>query len=138
MGWITRATKNAAKYGVKYGPHAKVAWEVGGKHLQAAARAKLDELTLRRKAFDEADGTRDGSVLRVVEQGEPVFVVFSGDEPVAAYPRAERPLAEVVRRADLDKRVTVAEYHEQQLRARARRAGARVAGARRRRKSLGR
>jgi hypothetical protein len=138
MGWITRATKNAAKYGVKYGPHAKVAWEVGGKHLQAAARAKLDELTLRRKAFDEADSTRDGSVLRVVEQGEPVFVVFSGDDPVAAYPRVQRPLAEVVRRADLDKRVTVAAYHEQQLRARARRAGARVAGARRRRKSLSR
>jgi hypothetical protein len=138
MGWITRATKNAAKYGVKYGPHAKVAWEVGGKHLQAAARVKLDELALRRKAFDEADGTLDGSVLRVVEQGDPVFVVFSGDEPVAAYPPVERPLADVVRRADLAKRVTVVEYREQRLRARARRAGDKVAGARRRRRSLGR
>lgn len=138
MGWITRASKNAAKYGVKYGPHAKVAWEVGGKHLQAAARAKLDELALRRKAFDEADGTLDGSVLRVVEQGDPVFVVFAGDEPVASYPPVQRPLAEVVRRADLAKRVSVAAYREQQIRARARRAGAKVAGVRRRRKSLGR
>jgi hypothetical protein len=137
MGWITRASKNAAKYGVKYGPHAKVAWEVGGKHLQAAARAKLDELAMRRKAFDEADGTLDGSVLRVVEQGDPVFVVFAGDEPVASYPRVPRPLAEVVRRADLAKRVSVAAYREQQIRARARRAGAKVAGARRRRKRLG-
>jgi hypothetical protein len=123
MSWIGPVAKNAAKYGAKYGPHAKVAWEAGGKHLQAAARAKLDERSQRRKAFDQAEGLQDGSVLRVVVGGEPVFVVFSGDDLVASYPPVQKRLDEVVARADLAKRRTPEEFHEQQLRARARRAG---------------
>ena len=132
MPWIGPVTKNAAKYGAKYGPHVKVAWEAGGKHLQAAARAKLDERSLRRKAFDEAGGTKNGSVLRVVANGDPVFVVLSGDEPVASYPQTQRPLADLVAKADLSKRRTPQEFHEQQLRARARRTGARLRDRRKR------
>jgi hypothetical protein len=126
MSWMGPVAKNAVKYGAKYGPHAKVAWEVGGKHVQAAARAKLDELAWRRKAFDHAGVTADGSVLRVVHDGDPVFVVFAGDEPVASYPRVEAALPDLVRRADLSKRVTPEEFRQRQLRARARRAGERV------------
>ena len=126
MSWIKPVAKNAAKYGAKYGPHAKVAWEAGGKHLQAAARAKLDEMSLKRKAFDQASGTTDGSVLRVVRNGQPVFVVFSGDEPVASYPTVEEPLQDVLERADLSQRKSPDEYREQRLRARAQRAGTKV------------
>lgn len=126
MSWIGPVAKNTAKYGAKYGPHVKVAWEVGGKHLQAAARAKLDELSLRRKAFDHAGVIQSGSVLRVPHRGEPVFVVFADEEPVASYPPVEQPLGDVVRRADLSKRRTAEEFREQQLRARVRRAGAKV------------
>lgn len=123
MSWIGPMAKKTAKYGAKYGPHAKVAWEVGGKHVQAAARAKLDELALRRKAFDQADATRDGSVLRVVDQGEPVFVVFSGDEPIGSYPPVQQPLDDLVKSANLAKRRTPEQLREQQVRARVRRAG---------------
>ena len=53
MSWVGPVAKNAAKYGAKYGPHAKVAWEVGGRQLQAAVRARLDEAALRRTATDK-------------------------------------------------------------------------------------
>jgi hypothetical protein len=133
MSWIGPVAKNAAKYGAKYGPHAKVAWEAGGKHLQAAARAKLDEIALRRKAFDQAEGLREGSVLRVVERGQAVFVVFSGDDPVGSYPPVQQPLDELVAHADLSKRRTAEQFHEQQLRARARRGAAKARNVRRQR-----
>ena len=126
MSWVGPVAKNAAKYGAKYGPHAKVAWELAGKHVQAAARARRDAATLRRKAFDQAAVTRDGSVLRVVEAGEPVFVVFSGDEPVGCYPTTERSLEELVVRADLAQRTTPEEHREQLLRARMLRAADRL------------
>ena len=126
MSWVGPVAKNAAKYGAKYGPHAKVAWEVAGKHVQAAARSRMDAATLRRKAFDQAAVTREGSVLRVVEAGEPVFVVFSGDEPVESYPPTAHPLDELVARADLAQRTTPEEHREQQLRARVLRAAERL------------
>ncbi len=123
MGWATSAGKTAAKYGVRYGPHAVAAWKIAGPKVEAAARARLDEAGARRTAFDHADSVAAGSVLRVVEKGRGVFVVLSGDEPLAAYPEVERPLAELVARADLGKRVTPAEHRQRQLRARLRRGG---------------
>lgn len=137
MKLVGPLAKSAAKYGAKYGPHAKVAWELGGKHLQAAARDRLDEMAVRRKAFDHASGTRAGSVLRVIDQDEVRYVVYSGDDPVAAYPKTDRPLAELVARADLAQRRTPEEHREQQVRARLRRAGATVRKAARRRRSGG-
>jgi len=121
MGWATSAGKTVAKYGVRYGPHAVAAWKIAGPKVEAAARAKLDEVGARRTAFDHADSVAAGTVLRVVDAGHGIFVVFSGDEPVAAYPDGGRPLAELVARADLDKRVTPAEHRGRQLRNRLRR-----------------
>lgn len=121
MGWATSVGKKAARYGVRYGPHAVAAWKIAGPKVEAAARAKLDEVGARRTAFDHADSVAEGSVLRVVDAGRAVFVVLSGEEPVAAYPDGGRPLPELVARADLAKRVTPAEHHERQLRQRLRR-----------------
>ncbi len=121
MGWATSAGKTAAKYGVRYGPHAVAAWKIAGPKVEAAARARLDEAGARRTAFDHADSVAAGSVLRVVEKGRGVFVVLSGDEPLAAYPEVERPLADLIARADLGKRVTPAEHRQGQLRHRLRR-----------------
>ena len=94
--------------------------------MQAAVRARLDEAALRRTALAQAESTQDGTLLRVVDQGETFYVVFAGDEPVAAYPATEQPLAELVQRRDLSKRRTPDEIHEQELRARVRRASAKV------------
>ena len=126
MGWVVPTAKKAAKYGAKYGPHAKVAWEVMGKQVQSAARAKLDTATLRRKAFAHADATVDGSVLKVIDHGDPVFVVFSDGDPVASYPEIDTPLAHLVARADMSKRTTPEQWREHQIRAKVKRAGAKV------------
>lgn len=122
MSWMFPAAKTAAKYGAKYGPHAKVAWEAFGKQAQAAARAKIDEIALRRKAFDQAEAMREGSVLRIVDQGQAVFVVFAGEEPISSYPPVQQPLADLVKPADLSKRRTPEEFAQQQVRARVARA----------------
>ena len=126
MSWVGPVAKNAAKYGAKYGPHAKVAWEVGGKHVQSAVRARLDEAASRRTAVEQAASTQDGTVLRVVDKGETFFVVFAGDEPVAAYPATEQPLADLVAKRDLSQRRTPEQVREQQVRARVLRASAKV------------
>jgi hypothetical protein len=126
MGWAKVAGKNAAKYGVKYGPHAVAAWKIAGSQIETAARHKMDEVTARRTAFDHADSVAGGSVLRVVDHGRALFVVLSHDEPVACYPEVQRPLVELVAKADLAKRVTPDQQRERRLRARARRAGQKV------------
>ena len=126
MGWAKVAARNAAKYSVKYGPHAVAVWKIAGSQIEVAARQKMDEVTARRTAFDHADSVAGGSVLRVVEHGRALFVVLSHDEPVACYPEVQRPLVDLIARADLAKRVTPDEQRERRLRARARRAGQKV------------
>jgi hypothetical protein len=132
MAWTSNAAKTAAKtaakYGVKYGPHAVAVWKVAGHHVESAARQKVDEVAARRTAFDHADSVDRGSVLRVVDRGRAVFVVFSAEDPVASYPEGERSLTELTERADLAKRVTSEEHRQRRLRARARRAGTQALG----------
>lgn len=126
MTWARTAGRTAARAGVKYGPHAVAVWKIAGHHVEVAARHKLDEVAARRTAFDHAGVTAHGSVLRLVERGQAVFVVFSGDEPVASDPSVERPLTQLTATADLSQRSTPDEHQERRLRARVRRAGTRV------------
>lgn len=129
MSWVGPVVKGAAKYGVKYGPQAKVAWDHGGKHVQAAARTKLDNVAARRTAFEQAETVTDGSVLKTIHQGKQIWVVFSADEPVAAYPTASPAtpdLIELVSHADLSTRETPEQYRARQMRQRAKRARERM------------
>ncbi len=126
MSWVGPTSKRAARTAAKYGPHAVVVWNVAGEHIQAAAKAKAAEIAERRKAFEQADSTAQGSVLKVVHNGTKVFLVFAGDEPVSAYPAVPASLEELVSHADLDKRVTPEQHRERSARARARRASRRV------------
>lgn len=125
MSWIGPVVKGVVKYGVKYGPQAKILWDHGGKHLQAAARNKAEAALARRTAFQKAETVVSGSVLKQIDAGKPVWVVYAGDEPVDAFPMPAA-LAQVVEHADLSARVTPEAYHAQQLRQRARRARARL------------
>ena len=127
MGWVGPASKRGATLAVKYGPHAMKAWDLFGDKVKEGARHKLDEMAARNLAFKDAEGRVDGSVLRVAQKGVPVFVVFAGEEPVAAYPESDQPLASLVDRVDLARRITPAQRRERQLRARALRAGKGVA-----------
>lgn len=127
MGWVGPASKRGATMAVKYGPHAMKAWDLFGDKVKEGARHKLDEMAARNLAFKDAEGRVEGSVLRVAQKGVPVFVVFAGEEPVAAYPETDQPLASLVDRVDLARRITPAQRRERQLRARALRAGKGVA-----------
>lgn len=129
MSWIPPVSRsvlrNGVKYGVKYGPQAKILWDTAGKQARSAAKARLDDLNARRTAFDEAETVVEGTVLRRVWHGTPVWVVFSRDEPVSAYPAVAEP-AEIVINADVSRRQTPQQFREARLWARARRAGAKA------------
>ncbi|QNN51624.1 hypothetical protein [Nocardioides mesophilus] len=119
MGWIGPASKNGAKMAAKYGPFVLQAWKVAGPKVKEYSAAKSDELAQRAKAFQDAESRVDGSVLRVPHQGRPVFVVLTGEEPVASYPVVEEPLDALIDRVDLSRRVTPQQRRERQLRSRA-------------------
>ena len=126
MSRIGSIVKGGMKYGVKYGPQAKILWDNGGKHVQAIVRDKAQAASARRTAFQKAETVVNGSVLKLIDAGKPVWVVYADDEPVDAFPIPSVPLAALVERADLTARVTPAAYHAQQLRQRARRVQARL------------
>ena len=128
MSWIppvTRTVKYGIKYGVKYGPQAKMVWDASGKQIQSVAKSRFDGIAARRKAFAEADGLVEGSVLSLVRMGQTIQVVFAGDDPVSAYPPVE-DLAGLVAKVDLSKRVTTEQHRDAQLRGRTKRAGQRA------------
>lgn len=126
MSWIGPVAKGGAKVVVKYGPQAKILWDNGGKQFQAAARDQVDAAMARRTAFQKAETVVDGSVLKQIDAGKPVWVVYAGDEPIDAFPKPSVPLTELVAHADLDARVTPAAHRDRQLKARARRARSRM------------
>lgn len=116
----------AAKLAAKYGPHVVAAAKVAGPAAKEAVETQRKRIENRRAAFDKARGLAGGSVLRQRDGDEVVFVVFTGDEPVAAYPEVSTPVADLVRSADLSQRMTPAEYDEAKIRKRAGRAARKI------------
>ncbi|MEO5851957.1 MAG: hypothetical protein ABIQ15_05540 [Nocardioides sp.] len=104
-GRLTKAATAGAVLVVKYGPQAKIAWDKGGKQATLAAAKRAQALSARRKALNQARGVVDGSVLTIHPEGLAVYVVFSGDTPIAAYPPQETAYAALLEHADLAKRV---------------------------------
>ncbi|MGI8644960.1 MAG: hypothetical protein ACR2JD_01355 [Nocardioides sp.] len=99
-GNLARAAAQGAKLVVKYGPQAKIAWDKGGRQATMAASKRALALSARRKAVNHAGGVVEGSVLKVAPEGTAVYVVFSGDTPIAAYPPQEQSYAELLQHAD--------------------------------------
>jgi hypothetical protein len=123
MSWIGPAAKRA----LKYGPYAAQAWKHLGKPTQAAVQKQAGSWAARRTALQHADTVNQGSVLGVMHDGAKGWVVYSGDEPVTAYPSTSKPLAELVAHADLTRRITPEQARERQrLRELRRRAGGRA------------
>ena len=117
----------AAKLAAKYGPHVVAAAKVAGPAVKEAAETQRKRLENRRAAFDKARGLTDGSVLRQRQGDEVVFVVFTGEEPVAVYPEVVTPLADLVRNADLSQRVTPQQHDDGKVSKRAGRAARKIA-----------
>jgi hypothetical protein len=118
MNWIGPAAKNGARLAVKYGPQAKIAWDKAGRPAADAAAKKAQSQLHRRKAFAKAAIVVDGAVLKVMHEGEPIYVVLSEGDPVEAFPSADVGLAALVRKADFRTAVTSKEFEAKRIKAR--------------------
>jgi hypothetical protein len=100
-----KLAKSVVKYGVRYGPMAFEAVKHGREPAQQALQAALAKRTARKKAIEHAVTVRDGSLLKVIKDGQAVFFVFSGDAIVTTYPPVpQSTYPELLRHADLDRR----------------------------------
>ena len=98
--------KTAIKYGVRYGPVAFEAFKHGREPAQQAVQSVLARRNARKIAVEHAKTLREGTVLKVMNEGHPVWFVFSGDEIVATYPQV--PMAsygDLLRHTDLANRI---------------------------------
>jgi hypothetical protein len=102
---MAKAAARGAKLAVMYGPQAKIAWDKGGKQATHAAAKRALTLNARRKALAHAAGVVDGSILKIAPTGSTVYVVFTGEKPIATYPPQDTPLPVLLAHADYDKRV---------------------------------
>jgi hypothetical protein len=123
MSWIKPAAKNA----LKYAPHAQEAWKHAGKPAKEAASKALDDRRNLRNALAHAETLDGGTILRAFDPASKakVWVVFSGEVPVAAHPKPSVSLEQLLAGADLTKRRTPEcfrqERQERSLRRRAKR-----------------
>ena len=102
-----KLAKNVMKYGVRYGPMAFEAVKHGREPAQQAIQAALAKRTARKKAIEHALTVRDGSLLKVIKEGQAIFFVFSGDAIVTTYPQVpQATYPELLRHADLDRRAS--------------------------------
>ena len=104
-GKVAKAAAVGATLAIKYGPQAKIVWDKGGKQATAAAAKRALSLNNRRKALAHASGVIDGAVLKIAPQGSTIYVVFTGDLPIASYPEQTLPYAVLLQHADLSQRV---------------------------------
>lgn len=117
----------SAKLAVTYGPHVKKAAETVIPAAQSAARKKLDDRALEKQAFTKCATVHDGTVLRLVDQGQTVYLVLSAGDPIESYPPVDGQLDRLLRSADLSKALTLEEWKAKKVRARASRVGRTVA-----------
>ena len=92
------------RQGIKYSPAiAAVVKEARGP-VTEFAKSHVEASRHKRLAVTKAASLKDGSVLPVVHGEQSVWVVFSGDQPVAQYPDTGLPLGELVEHVDLARR----------------------------------
>jgi hypothetical protein len=101
----SKIAKTVIKYSIKYGPLVYEAVKHGREPAQRALQRAMARQGDRRRAFQHAETLVEGSVLRVFREGEPIWVVFSEDHPVAGYPAVEVELPVLLEHADLGQRV---------------------------------
>jgi hypothetical protein len=104
-----KLAKNLVKYGVRYGPLVVEAVRHGREPAQQAVQAAWAKRVARRKAVEHVLTVREGSLLKVIKDGQAIFFVFSGDAIVTTYPAVpQSSYPELLRHADLDNRVPAA------------------------------
>ena len=92
--------------GLKYGPIAFEGVRRGKGPAQDFARRQVSHRSARTMAIEHAEHLVDGTVLPTFHGDTRVWVVFSGDEPVATHPVVRVPTATLLRHVDLATRMT--------------------------------
>ena len=126
MSNLIPAGTKAVKLAAKYVPQAKMVWDTAGQAATEQVKLRRARSADRRRAVEKARTVVEGSVLRQIHGDQIIWVVYSGDEPITAYPLPDIELGELTRRARLSDRMTPEEYDESRARARAKRAAARA------------
>lgn len=104
-----RLVKGAVLLGVKYGPQLWVASKALREPAKEAAQKVIASEQARRAAYAHARTLSDGSILKVYRGDRAYWVVFTGDTAVTVHPMTDVPLSDLIRGADLTKRVHTGE-----------------------------
>ena len=110
MGWI----KPVGTKLVRYGPQAQLVWKHVAAPATAAAQRTFAARSASRTALSHADTVVEGAILKVIYEGATHWVVFSGGNPVTAYPTSPVALDDLVAHADVSKKVTPDQYRAKQ------------------------
>lgn len=100
-----KLVKSAVVLGAKYGPQIWVAAKVLREPAKEAAQKIIASEQARRAALAHARTLSEGSILKVYRGDRAHWVVFTGDTAVTSHPVTDVPLADLIRGADLTKRV---------------------------------
>lgn len=90
--------------GIKYGPLAYEGVRRGKQPAQEMAQRHVARRNARSIALEHASHLVDGSILPVYDGDLRVWVVFSGDHPVATHPVVRTPTEQLLQHYDLAKR----------------------------------
>ena len=101
---VMKLVVTGVKQGVKYSPAIAVAVREARGPVTEFAKGRVEASRLRRLALAKATSLKDGALLSLVHGEQPVWVVFSGEQPVAQYPDTGVPLEVLVEHVDLSKR----------------------------------
>jgi hypothetical protein len=105
----------------KYGPMVPLLWKTAGRPATEAAQRAFAVRAARNTAVHHADTVEQGAILKVYDQGNPIWVVFSGADVVASYPPRESTVAKLVASADLSKKMTPDQFRARKAERSARR-----------------
>lgn len=101
---MVRLVVKGVRRGAKYAPAIAVVVKEARGPATDFAKSRLEAARQRRLAVTKASSLKNGSMLEVLHGETPVWVVFSGDQPISAHPEVGVPLADLVEHADLDLR----------------------------------
>jgi hypothetical protein len=105
MAGKRKALGRAVVLGAKYGPQLWVAGQALREPAKEAAQKIIASEKARRSAHAHARTLSEGSILKVYRGDRAHWIVFTGDTAVTVHPDTDVPLAELIRGADLTKRI---------------------------------
>lgn len=98
----------------KYGPLVPLLWRTAGRPATDAAQRAFAARAARQTALRHADTVEHGAILKLYDQGNPLWVVFSSSQVVTSYPPRDDKIDDLVASADLSKKMTPDQFRARQ------------------------